>query len=260
LADFGIARVAQRDGHTETLTSVGVTLGTPQYMSPEQAGGDRTVDARSDVYALGCVCYELLSGHPPFTDETPWRLISAHLTQTPPPVADVVAALPRGISEAITRALSKDPDDRFASAGTFVSALEQAVADARTPTIADQRLHAAQATAASRKTVLILDFTNISGSAEADWLAGGIPEPVSADLTRIAEIKVVGSDSPTRQRLDAMRKAGGSLDGARAMELARTVNARWVVWGGFQKAGDRVRLTPHFADVASGTVTAAEKI
>src|SRR5207253_10194935 len=123
----------------------------------------------------------------------------------------------------------------------FVGALEQAVADARAPTSTDERLHAAQATAASRKTVLVLDFTNISGSVDADWLSNGIAETVSVDLKRIAEIKVVGSDAPTRQRLDALRRSGGALDANRVVELGKTVGARWVVWGGFQKAGDRVR-------------------
>ena len=260
LTDFGIARVTSLDAGAETLTAVGTTLGTPQYMSPEQGAGDRTLDARSDVYSLGCVCYELLSGQPPFVRPNAWRLISAHLTETPEPLSQKVSGLAPGISEAIARALSKDPDERFASAGAFVADLEHAVAEARAPTITDERLGHAQALAASRKTVLVLDFANISGSADVDWLSGGIAETVSVDLKRIADIKVVGSDAPTRQRVDALRKSGGVLDAARAMEIGRTVGARWVVWGGFQKAGERVRLTPHFADAVSGAVTDAEKI
>src|SRR5437016_2443379 len=68
LADFGVARVTWLDDKPETLTAIGTTVGTPHYMSPEQATADRVLDARSDVYSLACVCYELLSGHPPFTD------------------------------------------------------------------------------------------------------------------------------------------------------------------------------------------------
>ena len=260
LTDFGIAHVASLDAGAETLTGVGTTLGTPQYMSPEQGAGDRALDARSDIYSLGCVCYELLSGQPPFIRPNAWRLISAHLTETPEPLSQKVSDLAPGVSEAVACALSKDPAERFASAGAFVAALEHAVAEARAPTITDERLRRAQAVAASRKAVLVLDFTNISGSADADWLSGGIAETVSVDLKRIAEIKVVGSDSPTRQRVDALRKSGGVLDAALAMENGRTVGARWVVWGGFQKAGERIRLTPHFADAETGAVTDAEKI
>ena len=98
LADFGIARVASLDAADEALTAIGTTLGTPHYMSPEQAAGERALDARSDVYSLACVCYELLSGHPPFTGATPWRLISAHLTEVPEPLSQLVHGLPAGVS------------------------------------------------------------------------------------------------------------------------------------------------------------------
>ena len=260
LADFGIARAIARDDQAESLTGIGTTVGTPRYMSPEQATAERSLDARSDVYSLGCVCYELLSGHPPFTAATTWALIGSHLTEVPVPLSQLVSDLPAGVSDAVSRALGKDPNERFSSAGLFVAALEQAVVDARPPTRTDERLRAAQAAAAMRKTVLVLDFTNISGSTDADWLSSGIAETVSVDLKRIAEIRVVGSDAPTRQRIDALRKAGGALDGDRAIEVGRSVGARWIVWGGFQKAGDRLRLTPHFVDAETGTVTAAEKI
>ncbi|HET9425260.1 MAG TPA: protein kinase [Gemmatimonadaceae bacterium] len=262
LADFGIARVLGTGDQkaTEALTVAGLTVGTPHYMSPEQAAGDGTLDGRSDVYSLGCVCYELLSGHPPFHDTSTWRLMNAHLVEKPAPLSDVVHAIPAGVSSAIARALAKDPAERFDTAGDFVTALEQAMVEARAPTLADVNLNAAEAAAARRRTVLVLDFTNISGAADADWLSSGIAETLSVDLKRITALRVVGSDAPTRQRLEALRRTGGTLDAARAIEIARSVGATWVVWGGYQKAGERVRLTPHFADVVSGEVTTPEKI
>ena len=262
LADFGIARVfgTGNTSPAQALTVAGMTLGTPHYMSPEQIAGDETLDGRSDVYSLACMCYEMLSGEPPFNDSSAWRLMAAHVIETPALLSDRVPSLPPGIADATARALAKDPADRFETAGAFVTALESAVTEARTPTPADLRLKAAEAVAASRKTVLVLDFTNISGSADAEWLSSGIAETLSVDLKRIVGINVVGSDAPTRLRLDALRKSGGTLDAARAMEVARSIGATWVVWGGYQKAGDRVRLTPHFGDAASGEVTTPTKI
>jgi TolB-like protein len=259
LADFGVARSNVVGRESGTLTEVGITLGTPQYMSPEQASGDRDIDARSDVYALGCLAYELLGGAPPFTEGGSWRIISQHLTAAPPPLIGVVETIPAPATEAILRALDKDPAKRFPSAGAFAFALEGAAAAAQAPTSSDDRLRAAQRAAESRKTVLVLDFTNISGAADVDWLSGGIAETVSVDLKRIREIKVVASDATTRHRLEALRKEG-TLSADRAIELGRSLGARWVVWGGFQKLGDRIRLTPHFADTDSASVTAAEKI
>ena len=133
------------------------------------------------------------------------------------------------------------------------------MADARAPTITDERLRAAHALAAARKTVLVLDFTNISASPDADWLSGGIAETVSVDLKRIAEIKVVGSDAPTRQRLDACDdRAAPSMPSARWSWGERSAPLGGLGW--IQKAGDRVRLTPHFADVEIRAVHDAEKI
>ena len=119
-------------------------------------------------------------------------------------------------------------------------------------------LDAARQTRGPRKSVLVVDFTNISGVAGMDWLSAGIAETVSTDLKRVGDIRVVGTDADTRRRLEAER-AHGPLDGARAVALGVSLGARWVVWGGFQIAGDRIRLTPHFADTETGAVISAQK-
>ncbi|MCE9602755.1 MAG: protein kinase [Gemmatimonadetes bacterium] len=125
VADFGIARAASSaDG--STVTEVGLALGTPTYMSPEQAGGGAVVDARADIYALACVCYEMLAGEPPFTGRTAQALIARHLGERPPSLQIVRPTVTDAFQDAIERALAKVPADRFPSAKAFADALDAA--------------------------------------------------------------------------------------------------------------------------------------
>jgi predicted ATPase len=121
VADFGIAH-AVRGGGEDRLTRVGTTLGTPQYMSPEQAAGD-PVDARSDLYALGCVAWEMLAGAPPFSGPTPMAILVRHAVDPVPRLASVCPDLPDHITAAIERALAKAPGDRFATLREWRDAL-----------------------------------------------------------------------------------------------------------------------------------------
>jgi class 3 adenylate cyclase len=121
--DFGIAlALTQVEG--DRLTEPGLSLGTPVYMSPEQAAGDRNVDARADIYSLGCVLYEMLLGDPPFSGSNVQALIARILTETPAPLSRLRSGVPEQLSRVVQRALSKVPADRFASASEFASALE----------------------------------------------------------------------------------------------------------------------------------------
>jgi serine/threonine protein kinase/tetratricopeptide (TPR) repeat protein len=263
LADFGVARAVALggggDGPGDTLTSVGITLGTPAYMSPEQAAGEQHLDARSDIYSLGCVCYEMLGGTAPFRGPNALALIRQHIVEAPPPLVGATQPLPDGTLEAVTCALAKDPADRFPSAGDFAAALERALVEARTPSPADLRLRAVERQQERRHSVLVLEFANIAGAPDADWLSTGIAETVSADLNKITDIKVVGQDAASRRRIEAVRQ-GRAIDADRAVELGRSVGTHWVVWGSFQKLGPRIRITAHFAETREGTVINAEKI
>jgi TolB-like protein/Tfp pilus assembly protein PilF len=131
--------------------------------------------------------------------------------------------------------------------------------DVRAPSAADLRLRAVERQQEARLTVLVLEFANITGAADAEWLSTGIAETIAADLNKITNIKLVGQDAGARRRIDAARQ-GRSVDGDCAVELGRTAGARWVVWGNFQKSGSRIRITPHFTDTQEGTVVNAEKI
>ena len=123
VADFGIARAIARAADADTLTGTGVTLGTPQYMSPEQAAGERELDARTDVYALGCVLYEMLAGTAPFTAPTAQGVIARVMTEEPRPVAQLRRSVAPHVAAAVHRALEKLPADRFATALEFANAL-----------------------------------------------------------------------------------------------------------------------------------------
>lgn len=122
LADFGIARALHRSA-TEKFTSEGMAIGTPAYMSPEQAGGASTIDGRSDLYSLGVVLFEMLAGEPPFTGRTVDAVIAKHRLESPPSLVTLRATVPAPLEEAVTRVLAKSPADRFANAGEFVAAL-----------------------------------------------------------------------------------------------------------------------------------------
>ncbi len=125
LTDFGIA-LAVKEAGGNRLTETGLSLGTPQYMSPEQATGDRGIDARSDVYSLASVLYEMLAGEPPVTGASAQAMIAKLMTERPTHLRVLRDTVPAGIDAAVAKALAKTPADRFASAGDFAKALDDA--------------------------------------------------------------------------------------------------------------------------------------
>jgi serine/threonine-protein kinase len=124
LADFGIARAIERAVGVESVTSTGLAVGTPLYMSPEQAAADKKLDGRSDIYSLACVVFEMLAGHPPFQAGTTRAIIAMHMNERPPSIRTVRPDLLPAVDTAILKALSKSPADRFATAREFIDALQ----------------------------------------------------------------------------------------------------------------------------------------
>lgn len=130
LADFGIARAVCEAG-TERITATGVAIGTPSYMAPEQAAGERVQDSRVDIYALGCVVYEMLAGEPPFLGATAWTITARKLSGPVPSLRVLRTTLPRAVERVVRKALARTPADRYATAPEFTSALDAAL---RAPT------------------------------------------------------------------------------------------------------------------------------
>ena len=150
VADFGIALVT--DAATGArLTATGVSVGTPHYMSPEQAAGDRNITPRADIYALGAVLYELLVGEPPFTGPTQQIVLARAMTQTPTPVRTLRSSVPAGVESAVLRALEKVPADRFSTAAEFARALRTDV-----PAISPRRLPIARVAVAVGSVVALV--------------------------------------------------------------------------------------------------------
>src|SRR5882724_11716621 len=136
VADFGIALAASKASGSR-MTETGMSLGTPHYMSPEQAMGEREITARSDVYALGAVLYEMLSGDPPFTGSTAQAVVARVVTESPRPLTTQRHTVPRNIEAAVLTALEKLPADRFASAAEFAEALRDKSYSTGAQTLAD---------------------------------------------------------------------------------------------------------------------------
>jgi serine/threonine protein kinase len=133
VADFGIARALS--GADDHLTQTGMSVGTPAYMSPEQAAGDRSLDARTDIYSLGCVLYEMLAGEPPFTGPTAQAVIAKRFSGEIPHVRHFRSTVPEAVDQAITRALAPVVADRFATAAEFSRAVASAMGSSATPTV-----------------------------------------------------------------------------------------------------------------------------
>jgi hypothetical protein len=146
VADFGIALAASKTGGAR-MTETGMSLGTPQYMSPEQAMGERELDARTDVYALGCTTYEMLAGEPPFTGPTAQAIVAKVMTADPVEATSLRKSIPGHVADAVHTALQKLPADRFATASAFADALRNTGPSSRRSTAAAGR------TAAPRQRV-----------------------------------------------------------------------------------------------------------
>src|SRR6266446_4976861 len=151
VADFGIARAVSEAGG-DKLTQTGMAIGTPHYMSPEQALGSEHVDARSDVYSLGCVLYEILIGQPPFTGPNSMAIMARHSMEVVPSLQVVRSSVPDEVEDAVMQSLEKTPADRFQTMKEFAERLSEAEAEAATARTAQRRASTAARRASGART------------------------------------------------------------------------------------------------------------
>ena len=272
ILDFGLAKFtgpAAGLGSAETMaeTSLGIVVGTVAYMSPEQALG-RSVDTRSDLFSLGVVVFESLTGRVPFEGETTTAVIDSLIHAEPPPMSRLNYEVPPRLEDAVRKLLQKTPDTRYQSARELLvdlravsRHLEHGVESGRGASASSLTARARPAEPpAPTNAVAVIPFTNITREPADDWIGSGIAETVTADLKSIKGLSLIG-----RERVfDALRVLGSSgadtLDERMSIEVGRQLRATWLVSGGYQRLGDLIRITARFVEVGSGTVVRTVKI
>lgn len=232
MADFGIARAVSSAGGA-SLTSSGTSVGSPLYMSPEQAAGDPTVDHRADIYSLGCVLYELLAGEPPFTGPSMQAVIAKHAVEPRPSVKTVRDTVSLSVDAAVKRAMAKLPVDRFASAHAFAQALFGEPGDAKSEI----------------KSIVVLPFENLSPDPDQEYFSDGLTEEVIADLSKVRALRVIS-------RTSAMLLKGSKKD---VPTIARDLNVRYALEGSVRRAGNSLRITAQLIEAAADAHLWAEK-
>ena len=278
VADFGLARAVEAGG-ARRLTETGLAVGTPAYMSPEQASAGQ-VDARSDIYALGCVVFEMLAGEPPYTGPTAQAVIAKRFSE-PIPRLSTVRAVPPGIEAAVARALAKAPADRFVTASEFSWALQ--VPPPATEAPGGRRVRGARAwlllagalallamaatyrlwrrppAAGAAETpngppvaagarplagpsIAVLPFTNLSPNRENEYFSDGMTEELITALGRVEGLQVAA-------RTSAFALKGSNLD---ARAVGETLHVATVLEGSVRRAGDRLRVAAQLVDSRSG--------
>jgi serine/threonine protein kinase/Flp pilus assembly protein TadD len=231
VADFGIARAAAVSA--DRLTQPGLSMGTPAYMSPEQAEGERDVDARADQYSLACVLYELLAGQPPFVGASFAAVLARQLLDPVPPLTTLRPGIPGSVRGAVERALAKVPADRFGTVLEFLAAVEAPEAPAAAP----------------KKAIVVLPFSNLSPDPDNAYFADGLMEEVIADLSRVRALTVISRTSSVK-----LKDTGWDL-----RRIGRELNVRYALEGSVRRAGSTLRITAQLIDVETEAHLWAEK-
>jgi serine/threonine-protein kinase len=260
VTDFGIARAI---GHPTAagagrLTETGLAVGTPQYMSPEQSSGERDLDARTDIYSLGSVVYEMLTGEPPFTGPSAQAILAKRLSE-PVPHLRTLRDVPRSVEAAVTRALARSPADRFASAAEFAEALVRtgagprarrrwvrglAVAGTVAAALAGALVAIARFNTAGRtsESAAVLPFLDISPAQDQEYFSDGLTEDLIAALGQIPGLRVAA-------RTSSFQFKGAKTD---VREVGQRLGVGAVVEGTVRRIGQRLRVTVELVSARDG--------
>jgi serine/threonine-protein kinase len=261
VADFGLARALAEDpARSDRLTETGITLGTPQYMSPEQGAGERELDPRTDIYSLGCVLYEMLAGEPPFTGPTVQAVIGKRLTGPAPPLG-TARDIPHAVDRAVARALARVPGDRYPSSAEFAAALESAAGQDTVPRRASRKPVALAAgaialvlagwlvlrpggsgRAAPPASAAVIPFVDLSPEKDQEYFSDGLTEELITSLSQVEGLRVAA-------RTSSFRFKGGNVD---VREVGRSLEVGSVLEGSVRKSGNRLRIAARLVSVADG--------
>ncbi|HEY4954436.1 MAG TPA: protein kinase [Gemmatimonadaceae bacterium] len=240
--DFGIAK-AVSVAAGDTLTQTGMMVGTPAYVSPEQAAGDSVVDGRSDQYSLGCVLYEMLSGRKPFVGATAQAVLSKRFTEPVPSIRTVFASAPEEVEVALGKALAKDATERYSTTMEFARAL--VASHLSTP----DGSPLTPGGSGAAKSIAVLPFTNLSNDPEGEFFADGIAEEIINALSKIKALKV-------SSRTSSFTFKGKNED---IREIGRRLQVATVLEGSVRKAGKRLRLTAQLVNATDNSQLWAER-
>ena len=229
LTDFGIARTTSLRTGPEFRTGEGIVVGTPEYMSPEQASGEVNLSPASDIYSLACVVYEMLTGKPPFSGGPAHSIVARHVGEVPRSARVLRPEVPEGVVRALTRALAKDPGERFVSVGAFVTALEDFPAN----------------TLGTRtRSIAVLPFVNASPDPENEYLSDGITDELIDALSKVRGLRVASRTSVFGIK--------GKVEDVRAVGALLGVSA--VIEGTVRRSGDRLRIAAQLSSTEDATL------
>jgi serine/threonine protein kinase/tetratricopeptide (TPR) repeat protein len=228
LADFGVAYACCAPG-VEAITEGGLAVGTPAYMSPEQATAEQNIDATSDIYSLACVVYEMLAGEPPLVGESARATMVRHVMETPRPLRALRPEAPASVERALAKALEKRPADRFPGVMDFIAALNAH---------GEELTHFSVAV----RTVAVLPFVNASSDPENEYLSDGITDELIDALAKVEGLRVA-----SRTSVFALK---GKAQDVRA--IGALLGASVVLEGTVRKSGERLRVTAQLTSSEDG--------
>ena len=234
--DFGIAKAVSAAG-SENLTSTGMMVGTPAYVSPEQAAGETNLDGRSDQYSLACVVYEMITGERPFSGASPQSIMAKRFTEAPKPLRSIRSAVPESVEKAVSRAMSTDAGGRYSTTAQFGQAL--ASGNLITPTSTET---VPVAVVSAAKSVAVLPFANMSADAENEYFTDGMAEEIINALSKVQSLRVAS-------RTSSFAFKGKHED---IGEIGKKLKVSTVLEGSVRKMGNKLRITAQLVNAADG--------